>query len=322
MRYRVLGRTGLKVSEFGLGGHEYRRWLPGERKRDEFLKSQPQRTKLVERAIDSGVNYFDTTFVDEAESLGMALKSLDRREDIYISTMMVGLFEKMEKTPAVKWREIISGVVEDRLRLLQTDHIDIFRICMPEDDYSRDRLETSLKVLGELKDQGKIGSIGASSHELGFLAELIRAYDCFDSVMVRYNFHLREAKETLFSLCKVLNVGLVAMKPFAWPYYGISFTRFGPVDLERGDFVPAQTGLKWILNSREIATVVAGVNSLDELEENLAAVTKEGKIDDEVLERYLEAAQGHQRKEKLKRMVEEPAIDVRYYATRALTSEK
>jgi len=322
MKYRVLGRTGLKVSEFGLGGHEYRRWLPEERNRDEFLKTQPQRTKLVERAIDAGVNYFDTTFVDEAESLGLALRSLHRRKDIYVSAMMVGLFKKMEGTPPAKWRQIVSEAVNERLSLLQTDHIDIFRICMPENDYSRDRLEITEKVLEELKDQGKIGSIGASSHEIGFLAELIRVYDCFDSVMVRYNYCLQEAKEKLFPLCRVLNIGLVAMKPFAWPYYGISFTRFGPVDLEKGDYTAAQTSLRWILNSPEVATVVTGVNSLDELEENLAAVKKEGKIEEEVLDRYLQAAQGNQGKEKLKRMLDDPAIDVRHYAGRALICGK
>jgi len=320
MNYRILGRTGLKVSELGLGGHEYRRWLPRERDNKEFLKTQPQRNKLIERAIDAGVNYFDTTFVEEAESLGSAVKALGRREDIYISAMIVGLFKNMEEASPTRWREMIVEGVEERLRLLQTDHVDIFRICMPENDYSRNKMEITLKVLEEMKDQGKIGSIGASNHESRFLAELIRKYDCFDSIMIRYNYHLREAKEILFPLCKALNIGVVVMKPFSWPYYGISFAHFRPVDLEIGYYTPAQTGLRWILNSPEVATIVPGVNSLDELEENLTGVTKEGKIDDGVLEQRLQVAQSQQGKEILRKMLDHSAIDLRFYAQRALAS--
>jgi len=322
MRYRFLGRTGLRVSELGLGGHEYRRWLPGQRSEAEFQKTQPQRTILVEKAIDAGVNYFDTTFADEAESLGLALKALGRREDVYISAMMVELFKKMEEAPPTRWRKIILDAVEERLRLLQTGYIDIFRICMPENDYSPHRFRTTWKVLAELKDQGKVGSIGASSHELGFLDKLIRTYDCFDSIMVRYNYYLQHAKETPFPLCKDLNIGLVIMKPFAWPYYGISFTRFRSVRTEEEYRTPAQTNLRWILNRSEVATIVPGVNTLDELEENLAAVTKEDLINEEVLERHLETALGRLGKERLKEMLQDPAIDVSYYANRALASEK
>jgi aryl-alcohol dehydrogenase-like predicted oxidoreductase len=91
---------------------------------------------------------------------------------------------------------------------------------MPENNYSRDRLRITLEVLGEMKKQGRIGAIGASSHEPRFLAELIRKYDCFDSVMVRYNYHLQEARDVIFPLCKALGIGVVVMKPFSWPTTG------------------------------------------------------------------------------------------------------
>jgi len=104
LRYRVLGRTGFKVSELGFGGHEYRRWLntyhfPGDYDREEFLKSQPERNGFVERAIDSGVNFFDTTLREEAESLGSALKTLGRRRDVHVAAMIVFPFRKMDEGP-------------------------------------------------------------------------------------------------------------------------------------------------------------------------------------------------------------------------------
>jgi len=99
-----------------------------------------------------------------------------------------------------------------------------------------------------MKEEGKIGWIGSLSHDPRFLAELIRKYDCFDSVMIRYNYHLQEARKMLFPLCKALEIGVAVMKPFCWPYYGIPFMRFGPVEgEEESPYTPAQLCLRWIL---------------------------------------------------------------------------
>lgn len=325
MRCRVLGRTGLKVSELGVGGHEYRRPIPTtlgnweEIDVKKFMRTQPERTKLIKRAIDAGVNYFDTTHVEEAKSLGLALKELQVRDDIHVAIMILGLFDKMAKSPPSEWRRIIIDNVEEKLEALQTDYADILTLLFPEQNYSRKRMTAALKVFKELKEKQKIGFIGASSHEPRFLAELIRRYDCFDTVMVRYNYHLQEARDIIFSLAKALEVGVIVTKPFAWPYYGIPFMRFGPVEGEEGSYTPAQINLRWILGSPEVATVVAGMNSQAELEENLAAITKEGEVNERVLSLYLKKATGPQAKEKLKEMLKDPAVDIRYYAKRALS---
>jgi len=325
LRYRVLGRTGLRVSELGFGGHEYRRWLntyhfPGDYDREEFLKTQPERNGFVERAIDSGVNFFDTTLREEAESLGSALKTLGRRRDVHVAAMIVFPFRKMDEGPRTEWRDVIIDGVEDRLRTLQTDYIDIFNIHMPEDHYSSDKLKMALGALEEFREQGKIGWIGASSHELRFLAELIRRYDCFDSIMVRYNFHLQEAEKVIFPLTKALEVGVVVMKPFSWPHYGIPFMRFGPLEGEEDSSRPAQHSLRWILRASEVGTVVSGMNRLDELEMNVDAVEKQGEVDENILDRYLRASQSPAAKDVLMEMLSEPAIDLRNYARRALAS--
>jgi len=67
MKYRVLGRTGLTVSEIGLGGHEYRRFLPStllkqsEVDVEKLMATQPMRNEIVKSALEAGLNYFDTT---------------------------------------------------------------------------------------------------------------------------------------------------------------------------------------------------------------------------------------------------------------------
>ncbi len=325
MRYRILGRTKLKISEIGLGGHEYRRPLPttlgrwGELDFEKFTATQPVRNEIVRRAIDLGINYFDTTRMEEAMSLGSALKSLGARENIHIAAMIVFPFRKMEENPKSKWRDIVWDGIGSSLKWLQTNYVDVFNLHMPEDNYSQEKLKLIIDVFREAREEGKIGWVGASSHDPRFLAELIRKYDCFDVVMVRYNYYLQEAREVLFPLCKALEIGVVVMKPFCWPYYGIPFTKFGPVKGEgESQYTPAQLCLRWILKSPEISTVVPSVNSIMELEENVAALSKEGEINEKILDSYLKIATGLEAKEKLKMMLNDPAVDIRHFAKEAL----
>jgi aryl-alcohol dehydrogenase-like predicted oxidoreductase len=326
LKYRVLGRTGLRVSELGFGGHEYRRPLPttlgrwGEIDEDKFTQTQPARNQLIKEAIGAGINFFDATQPEETKSLGLALKELGVKNDIHVAIMILTPFSKMSKTPRSEWRQIIRYDVEKSLKLLQADYADLLNMHMPERDYSQQRLTVALEVLQELKEEGKIGFIGASSHQPRFLSEVMRKYDCFDSVMIRYNYHLQEARDVIFPLAKTLEVGVVVMKPLAWPYYGIPFTRFDPG--EGGSYTPAQHALRWTLNSSEVTTVVPGMNSQEELEENVTAIKKDGKADEMLLERYLQTALGPQAREKLTNMLRNPDEDICYFAERALTDLK
>ena len=307
-----------------MGGHEYRRPLPttlgrwGEIEMEKFVQTQPQRSALIKKAVDLGINYFDTTHVEEARSLGSALKELQVEDDIHISIMSLSLFRRMGGTPRSEWKKTIEDDVEEKLRALQRDYADILTILTPERDYSRERMTTTIEAFRELKEEGKISFLGASSHKPSFLAELMRQYDCFDTVMVPYNYYQREAENIIFPLATALEVAVITIKPFAWPYYGIPFTRFGPVKAEEEPLSPAQISLKWILRSPEVSTVLAGINSQAEQDEDLAAITKEERANYEVLEQYLDAAKQPQAKKKLKMMLKDPALDIRYFANRVL----
>jgi len=338
VRYRVLGRTGMKVSELGLGGHEYERFLnplhfPGERKpeeevgRDLLMATQGPRNELVRRAIEAGINYFDTTLIEEAQSLGLALKTLGKRREVYVAAETIWPLEVLSKLPKSRWFEAVWGMVENRLRLLHTDYIDVFNVHMPEKGYSRKTFEFLIEALEEIRAEGKIRAIGASSHRVNFLAELMRKYDCFDSIMIPYNYYRQEARETLFPLCKALNVGIVVMKPFCWPYYGIPFMYFCPADADTGEYTPSQISLKWILSSPEVSTVVPGTNSIGELEENLGIFSKEGEIKEEVLKQALKIALSPEGKAKLRELCKNEEMGrkkvyIRGYAKRALETGK
>ena len=109
MKYRVLGRTGLNVSELGFGGHEYRRPLPttlgkwGDLNLKEFMEKQPQRNPLIEKGIEMGINYFDATQPEEAKSLGIALKELGVREDVYEALMILSPLQRIAGKPKRYW---------------------------------------------------------------------------------------------------------------------------------------------------------------------------------------------------------------------------
>jgi aryl-alcohol dehydrogenase-like predicted oxidoreductase len=324
MKYRILGRTKLKVSELGFGGHEYKRPLPttlgrwGDIDLEEFLRKQPERNELVKRAIESGINYFDATQPEEAKSLGMALKEIGAREDVYVALMILRPLKKLASRPQNEWRSFIKKDVEEKLELLQSDYTDVLNVHLPEEGYSRERLTETINALKEMKEENIIRWLAASSHKPRFLAELIRIYDCFDSVMVRYNYHLQEARQFLFPVCKAFEVGVVVMKPIAWPYYGIPFTFFGPAQKESRLSTPVQTSLRWILKCEEVSTVVPGMNDEKELLENLEAVEKKEEIEEKTLYKYLEVAQSPEAKIKLEKILNNPSIDIRYFANRAL----
>jgi len=282
------------------------------------MRKQPQRNSLIKNAIQAGINYFDVTQAEETKSLGFALKELGDSSDVHVAIMTLTPFRKMAKKSSKEWRKLLIDDVQKSLDLLQSDYADILNVHMPEIKYSRERLKGALKIFEELKDRGKIGSLGASSHQLRFLAELIRKFDCFDSVMVRFNYHLQEAREVIFPLCKAFDIGVVVMKPLTWPYYGIPFMRFGPVDGEEGPFTPAQMSIRWVLDSSEVSTVVPGMNSLTELEENLDALKIEEKVDEMILERYLKASQGPNGKNELEKMLNDSDVDIRYFSNREM----
>lgn len=228
MHYRRLGKTGMDVSVIGLGSAQL------------GSSNKKYAVKIVDRAIELGVNYFDTAqnYSDSEIKLGLALNK--RREDVYVST------KTEAKTKKEAWQHI-----NDSLQRLQTSYLDNYHLhnILNEEDL-RTRLNPggALEALIEAKDQGVINHIGCTSHISRLLVKAIDIFD-FEIILIPMNIVERDPLKELIPLCLNKKIGISIMKPVAT------------------GLLPAQLALKWLL-SNPIDTAVPGATTIEEVEEN------------------------------------------------------
>lgn len=229
MKYRNLGKTGMYVSSIGLGCVQL-----GSSRTDYAVQ-------IVHRALELGVNYFDTAraYWDSEIKLGLAVKG--QREKIYISS----------KTTATTKEEAWQHIHES-LERLQTDYLDNYHLhsLMDEKDLEiRLGLGGALEALTEARDQGLIRHIGCTSHVSShLLTKALKQFD-FEVILIPMNIVEREPLDELIPLCLEKGVGITIMKPLAT------------------GLLPASLSLKWLLN-QPIATAVPGATMVEEVEEN------------------------------------------------------
>ncbi len=153
MNYRPLGRTGVQVSPLCLGAMMFGPW--GNDDRDDSVR-------IIHRALDAGINFVDTADVYSAgvseEIVGQALAG--RRDDVVLATKF---FMPMGEDPNRRGgsRRWIMTAVENSLRRLRTDHIDLYQVHRPSPDVD---VEETLGALTDLVRQGKVRYIGSSSY--------------------------------------------------------------------------------------------------------------------------------------------------------------
>jgi aryl-alcohol dehydrogenase-like predicted oxidoreductase len=265
MQYRRLGKTGLMVSEIGFGGHHYTMRKRLEEKEAGF-DYQAQRTRQVAAALDHGVNYFDTTYDHEAECLGNALAELKGRDKCYIACDYW-----MNGTKSSDVRLFASRRFEYSLKVLKTDHVDVYRPTT-RDKMKQSDLETLFELFTKWKQEGKVRFFGISGHDETYLMWAIETFP-LDLIMVPYSVGLQKAAEKLFPFAKQHDVGVVVIKPFA----GGSLFRAAEVVKElkklEGESV-ARAALRFILENPNVSTIVPGANTVEEVQDNVQASGK------------------------------------------------
>ncbi len=186
-----LGRTNLVVTKNGFGA------LPVQRVEMEGA------VKLLRRAYESGINYFDTAraYSDSEEKMGNALS--DVRQKIIIST------KTMATTVDKFWEDLRQS-----LRMLQTDYIDIYQFHNPSFTPKPGDGTGLYEAMLEAKAQGFIRFIGITNHRLNVAEEAVKS-GLYDTLQFPFSYLASEKEEALVKLCQEHDVGFICMKALA-----------------------------------------------------------------------------------------------------------
>jgi aryl-alcohol dehydrogenase-like predicted oxidoreductase len=301
MEYRMLGKTGVKVSVLAVGTMTYGIEL-----------SETEAIRLIHAAIDEGINFFDTAdrYPGAEEILGKAMKG--RRDSVVIATK-VGVppgggaaTYLTDPNDQGLSRKHIMKQVENSLRNLQTDYIDLYYCHFPDYDVP---IEDTLNTLNDLVRQGKVLYIGCSNFTAWQLAKALgisERYNLarFQCIQSPYNLLTRDIEWELVGLCESEKVSICVYNPLAGeiltgkhqygkppapgrltlPDLGKAYfdrywseTNFRAADefrkLAQGrGCTLAQFAIAWILNNKAVTSVLSGFTTVEQLRENVAAI--------------------------------------------------
>ncbi len=223
MEYRRLGNTGLSVSRICLGCMSYgdpAAHLPGESLRWEWALPESEAFPFFKRALELGINFFDTANVyslgSSEEITGRALKALTRREEVVIATKVWGVMRAGPNGRGLS-RKAILQEIDASLKRLGTDYVDLYQIHRWDDATP---IEETMEALNDVVRAGKARYIGASSMyawqfaKAQHLAEQ-HGWARFVSMQNHYNLLYREEEREMVPLCKDQGVGMIPWSPLA-----------------------------------------------------------------------------------------------------------
>jgi len=303
MKYKLLGNTGLKVSELCLGTMTF-----GGRGYFSAVGSLQQETvdRIMKTSVDAGINFIDTANVYSEgwseELTGQAILNLGlNRDDLIIATKVRG---KMGEGPndSGLTRKHIMQQVDLSLKRLKTDYIDLYQI------HSYDPLtplEETLETLNDIVKSGKVRYIGASNMAAWQLMKALghskyNRLAGFVSLQAYYTVAGRDLERELVPLLNDQKLGLLVWSPLAGGLLSGKYSRdgetqegarranfdFPPVNKDRAFAIldilhpmaeakgcsVAQLALAWLLHQPAVTSVIIGANKLEQLHDNLKAV--------------------------------------------------
>ena len=240
MEYRILGKTGLKISRMGFGG------IP-------IQKIDAAGTRqLMLKLKEAGVNYIDTArgYTVSESYLGEALEGI--RQDFILATKSMS-----------RDREAMAKDIDISLSNLRTDYIDLYQVHNP----SLAQLEQvvapggALEALLEAKAAGKIGHIGITAHALDVFERALEM-DWVETIMFPYNIVETQGAH-LIAKCAEKNIGFVDMKPLAG-----------------GAIENATLALRFICANENVTVTIPGMADVKEIDENIAACSNTDPLSD------------------------------------------
>lgn len=302
MEYRLLGRSGLKVSVYSFGTMTFggAGWFAGVGQ----TKTETAR-RQVDMCLEAGVNLFDTADVysngESEEILADALG--DRRQSVLVATKAYGQMGPEENDRGASRHHIIRAC-EASLRRLKTDYIDLYQI------HNQDSLtppEETLRALDDLVRSGKVRYIGTSNYSGWWKMKALGLSEHYGleryvSQQIQYSLLWRDVEYELLPLGVSEGVGALIWSPLASGYLSGKFNAGAqsvPTRLGGGDMLaamddararkvvgvlteiagnhpgasPSQVALNWLVRKAGVTSVIIGARTDEQLSDNLAAAT-------------------------------------------------
>lgn len=298
MEYRNLGRTGLRVSELCLGSMQFG-WTADEE----------TSMAVISAAVDAGINFIDTADIYSRwvkgnpggvseEIIGRWLKKTGfPRHDLIIATKVRGSMGPGINDEGLS-RTHIFKAVEDSLRRLQTDHIDLYQTHWPDENTP---IEETLGTMTDLVKQGKVRYIGCSNIPAWRLVESLWVSEHYhltkyESLQPHYHLLLRqEFEQELADVCRAYGVGVIPYSPLAGGFLTGKYQRgqtdtgsqrnvaryFNDKNWDLIDLLAkigephgksiSQVTLGWLLSQPIVTCPIIGPRSLEQFEDNLGA---------------------------------------------------
>src|SRR3954454_15231958 len=247
MEYRNLGRTGVKVSPLCLGAMMFGAW--GEPDHDKSIR-------IMHAALAAGINFVDTADVysqgENEEIVGKALKG--RRDDIVLATKFHGQMgdEINHQGSSRRW---IMTEVENSLRRLQTDHIDLYQVHRPREDTD---VEETLSALTDLVRAGKIRYFGSSTFPASQIVEAQwvsrdRGLDRFKTEQPPYSILVRGIEADVLPTCQRHGLGVIPWSPLAGGWLSGKWRKDAPdLSSHRANRVPDRYDLSLPSNQAKL----------------------------------------------------------------------
>ncbi|HTG68721.1 MAG TPA: aldo/keto reductase [Candidatus Udaeobacter sp.] len=294
MKYNLLGKSGLAVSELCLGTMTFGN-----------TTSEADSIDMIDRFVDRGGNFLDTADVyvnGRSEAIvGKAIKN--KRSDVVLATKVRMSTSSNINGVGLSRKHILDGV-EASLKRLQTDYIDLYQVHVWD---HATPIEETLRTLDDLVTSGKVRYIGCSNF---FAWQLMKALACSDanryvrfvSIQPQYSLVSRQMDREMLSLCKEEQVGIIPWAPIGGGFLSGRYSREMPTEgrltskvgesawinrssdknfvildalLEAANELgktPAQVALRWLIQREGITSPIFGASKLEQFEDNIGAI--------------------------------------------------
>lgn len=302
MEYINLGKSGLKVSRLCLGMMTY-----GSSKWRKWVLDEEQALPFVKRALEAGINFFDTADVYSVgaseEVLGNTLRTCGaKRENVVIATKVCNPMSDKVNDRGLSRKHILDSI-DRSLRRLKMEYVDLYQIHRWD---AATPIEETMEALHDVIKSGKARYIGASSMfawqfaKAQYTADL-HGWNRFVSMQNHYNLVYREEEREMIPLCMDQGIGLIPWSPMARGFFGGNRYKQGGGETVRAqtdefarrlyyrqeDFTVAeraweiaeahnisgsQVALAWILSKAYITAPIIGASKLEHLDQSIAAL--------------------------------------------------